>query len=406
MKYLIIGASAAGISAIKTIRAMDKETEITLISKEKEIHSRCMLHHCLSGHRNEKSINFSGENFCRDEKVNWLNGVSVAAVDPTQKTVNTDDGKEIVFDKLLIATGAGYFIPPVPGLREAKNVFGFRDLEDVKKIDAVLNEKSKVVIIGSGLVGLDVASALNERGIRNTIVEMMPGILPLQLDKQSARVYQNLFEEHGTNFLLSEKVIELKMDDNLHGTTLVLESGKSLDADLVIVAAGVRPETAFLKGSEIELDRGIVVNEKMQTSQPDIYAAGDVTGLSGIWPNAMKQGKIAAQNMMGMESIYDDRFAIKNTINFYGCPTLSLGKIAADENTRIVCREDRNSYTKILLRDHIIEGLILQGNLDYAGFWQVLLKNKIVIDEKEVFDLKYSDFYAVNEKNGQFEMAI
>ncbi|WKY44717.1 FAD-dependent oxidoreductase [Eubacteriaceae bacterium ES2] len=406
MKIVVIGASAAGISAIKSIREIDQDAQITMISKEKDIHSRCMLHHCLSGHRNQKSIDFAGSDFCTDKSVSWLKGLAVTGVDPQKKFVKIEDGQEIKFDKLLIASGAAYFIPPVPGLREAKNVFGFRDLADVKRINDHLRSDSRVVIIGSGLVGMDVASALNERGIKNTVVEMMPDILPLQLDGPSASVYQILFEENGTDFLLSEKVTELKLDENRIGTSLMLESGKNLEADLVIVAAGVRPETAFLEGSGIECDRGIVVDEKMQTSQADIYAAGDVTGLSGIWPNAMKQGRVAAQNIMGRKAVYDDRFAIKNTINFYGCPTLSLGQICPDQDTKVYIREDRNSYQKILLKDQMIEGLILQGNLDYAGFWQVLIKNKITIDERTIFDLEYSDFYAINEKNGAFQLAF
>jgi NAD(P)H-nitrite reductase large subunit len=406
MKILVIGASAAGISAIKSMREMDQDAQITMISKEKNIHSRCMLHHCLSGHRSQESIDFAGSNFCADQSVNWLKGVAVAGIDPQKKMVMLEDGQKLTFDKLLIATGAAYFIPPVPGLREAKNVFGFRDLADVKKIDALLKADSRVVIIGSGLVGMDVASALNERGIKNTVVEMMPNILPMQLDQPSARVYQTLFEKNGSDFLLSEKVVELKLDENKIGTSLMLESGKSLEADLVIVAAGVRPQTDFLEGSGIVCDRGIVVDDKMQTSQPDIYAAGDVTGLSGIWPNAMKQGRVAAQNILGQAVSYEDRYAIKNTINFYGCPTLSLGKISPDEDTKVCLQEDRNTYLKILLKNQMIEGLILQGNLDHVGFWQELIKNKVVVDEDAVFDIKYSDFYAVNEKNGSFEVAI
>ncbi|MDI3537336.1 MAG: nitrite reductase large subunit [Eubacteriaceae bacterium] len=217
MKILVIGASAAGISAIKSMREMDQDAQITMISKEKNIHSRCMLHHCLSGHRSQESIDFAGSNFCADQSVNWLKGVAVAGIDPQKKMVMLEDGQKLTFDKLLIATGAAYFIPPVPGLREAKNVFGFRDLADVKKIDALLKADSRVVIIGSGLVGMDVASALNERGIKNTVVEMMPNILPMQLDQPSARLYQTLFEKNGSDFLLSEKVVELKLDEKKSG---------------------------------------------------------------------------------------------------------------------------------------------------------------------------------------------
>lgn len=410
MKIVIIGASAAGISAAKTIKASEPDTQIVVISKEESIHSRCMLHKYLGHERDSQGISFVPEDFFTANNITWLKNTTVIGLDASKKIVKTHDNQEISFDKLLIATGASYFIPPVPGLRESKNVYGFRDLKDAQLLDIECKTAKNAVVIGAGLVGMDAAVALLERGLKVTIIEMMDAILGLQLDQKSAHAYQQLFEKEGAEFLLSDKVVSVDVDEVGRGKTIHLASGKAVPADVIVIAAGVRPSFQFIEGAGIATNHAILVGDDLATNVKDIYAAGDVTGIAGIWPNAMKQGKIAAINMLGEKIKYEDRYALKNTINFYGLATLSLGNInpEPEEHCEILVREDRHNYQKVVLKNGVILGVIIQGDMSGTGFWQYLIKNRIDVSglNKNVFDLSYADFYEVDQKNGEYRYAV
>ena len=315
MEYVILGAGAAGMKAAATIRKADKDGSITVVSTDTYVHSRCMLHKYLSGERDEKQLNFVEEDFFEKNRIRWIAGKTVGKLDTKEKTVILDNGEVLNYDKLLIATGAESFIPPVGNLREAENVFGLRHLRDAQAIRKMAEKAENIVIIGSGLVGLDAAYGLMETGKKVSIVEMAEQILPVQLDKTGAAEYQKRFEAAGAVFYLGRKGADTRMDENKKITELILDNGEALPCDMILVAAGVRSAVAGMDGEGIVIDRGIQVNGYLQTGAPDVYAAGDVTGLSGIWPNAQKQGETAALNMCGAQVLYEDRYALKNTIN-------------------------------------------------------------------------------------------
>lgn len=410
MKIVIIGASAAGISAAKTIKASEPNTEVVIISKEDSIHSRCMLHKFLGHERDAKGVNFIPEDFFETNKIAWLNNTTVIGVDTDKKLVKTHDNQSISYDKLLIATGASYFIPPIPGLRESKNVYGFRDLKDAQLLDIECNTAKNAVVIGAGLVGMDATVAMLERGLKVTVIEMTADVMSLQLDKKSAQAYQQLFENAGAEFILKDKVVSVDVDEVGRGKTIHLASGKAVPADVIVIAAGVRPAFNFTEGSGIATNHAILVGDDLKTNVNDIYAAGDVTGIAGIWPNAVKQGRIAAINMLGEKCLYEDRYALKNTVNFYGLTTLSLGNInpEPEENCDIFIREDRNNYQKVIMKNGVVQGVIIQGNMGGTGFWQYLIKNKIDISgiNKDVFSLSYADFYDLNQRTGEYCYAV
>ena len=231
---------------------------------------------------------------------------------------------------------------------------------------------------------------------------MATRVLPLQTDETSARAYQELFEKAGAQFRLGIGASDSVVDENNRITAVRLSNGEEIPCDFVVCAAGVRPNLAFLEGRGLNTDRGIVVDEFMRTSDPDIYAAGDVTALSGIWPNAMDQGRIAAANMCGQQQKYTDTFCIKNTINFYGLTMLSVGEVEPkEEGSQVFTRECRNAYQKVIVRDGMVKGVQLQGDISHSGFWQYLIKNQVDISgklaKKSVFDLGYGDFYGMDE---------
>ena len=404
MEYVILGAGAAGMKAAATIRKADKDGSITVVSTDTYVHSRCMLHKYLSGERDEKQLNFVEEDFFEKNRIRWIAGKTVGKLDTKEKTVILDNGEVLNYDKLLIATGAESFIPPVGNLREAENVFGLRHLRDAQAIRKMAEKAENIVIIGSGLVGLDAAYGLMETGKKVSIVEMAEQILPVQLDKTGAAEYQKRFEAAGAVFYLGRKGADTRMDENKKITELILDNGEALPCDMILVAAGVRSAVAGMDGEGIVVDRGIQVNGYLQTGAPDVYAAGDVTGLSGIWPNAQKQGETAALNMCGAQVLYEDRYALKNTINFFGLVSMCVGEILSKEGDVVIAREDSHNYKRVILREGKVAGVILQGDISHAGIWQYLIKNQISITgiEKDIFDLNFGDFYGIKD-NGEYQ---
>lgn len=409
MKYVIIGIGAAGMTAARTLRELAPQDEIVMLSVDEKPHSRCMLHKYLSHERDADGLNFVPEDFFTENNIWQIPGQRVTKLNTRAKKVYYGtEGYACDYDKLLIATGAESFIPPVGDLRTAPNVFGLRHLSDAKAIDEKARTAKQVVIIGSGLVGLDAAYGLLEQKKEITVVEMAERILPIQLDEKGAAEYQKRFEKAGCRFCLGRKGADTVTNEKGEITHVVLDNGEKLECDMVIVAAGVRSAVAGFEDSGLVIDRGIKVNDYMQTSEQDVYAAGDVTGLSGIWPNAQKQGRIAAQNMvLGNKFMYVDRFAAKNTINFFGLVSLCVGALNPEEGDQVIARESRDQYERAIFRNHRLVGFLQQGDISHDGIYQYLIKNGIDLAgrEEEIFSLSFADFYDVKE-NGEYIYSV
>ncbi|MDO4523233.1 MAG: FAD-dependent oxidoreductase [Eubacteriales bacterium] len=406
MKHVIIGVGAAGITAAKTIREMQPQADIIMISEDTYVHSRCMLHRYLSHERDEKALSFVPEDFFEKQQLTWFSGKKVTHILPQTHQIRLSDDATLDYDKLLIATGANSFIPPVGDFRQAANVFGLRHLSDAQRILAQAENAQRILIVGSGLVGMDAAYAFLEQKKQVTVVEMADRILPIQLDETAGNTYRKLFEAAGCHFIVSRKASATVME-NGRITKVILDDQTEIPCDLVIVAAGVRAAIECVQDTSIKSERFIEVNDYMQTSDPDIYAAGDVAGLSGIWPNAMKQGQTAAYNMCGFPMQYVDRYAMKNTMNFYGITTLSLGRGIVQDGDEVILKEDHSSYRKAILRDGKLDSILLQGSIDYSGIYQYLIKNQVDISDKKdrIFDLSFADFYGI-EPDGQYNWRI
>jgi NAD(P)H-nitrite reductase large subunit len=404
---LILGAGAAGISAAHRILKEKPNDGIVIVSQDEEVYSRCMLHKFISGERDAESINFINDDLLEQKNVTWIKGKTITRLDADSKTVYAGDEKVASGDTILIATGSNSVTPPIGELRTAKNAFGLRHLSDARAIADYAKKAERIVIIGAGLVGLDAGYALLELGKRITFIEMAPTVLAINVDARAAEAYQNEFERRGVQFLLARKVVGTKGDGNGSITAVELEGGHSVPCDMVVMAVGVRPAIAFLEGSGIKTERAVVVDDYLAAGVPGIYAAGDAAGLSGIWPNAQKQGEYAAYNMTGTKWAYDDRFAVKNTVNFFDLLTLSVGAINPQEGDEVLLKEDRDNYRKLILRDGAVAGVILQGEIGGSGFWQHLIKNKIRIDRlgKSPWKLSYADFFGV-EDNGEYKWVV
>jgi NAD(P)H-nitrite reductase large subunit len=421
VKHLIAGAGAAGIAALRTILKERPQDSVVVVSEDREVYSRCMLHKYIAGERGAEQLNFINDDVLSSPRVEWIRGRTLTRLDGAAKTVYAGEERVASADTILIATGANSVTPPIGELRTAANAFGLRHLADARAIAEAARTAKDIVVIGAGLVGLDAVSGLLEQGLgsaapgprRITVIEMAPAVLAINLDPRAAAAYQRLFEDRGVVFHLGRKVVNTRAGSGGAGGprigALEMDDGQTVPCDLVIMAVGVRPAAAWLEGSGVELTgrRAVKVDDYLATSVPGIYAAGDAAGLSGVWPNAVKQGEIAGQNMCGTRWNYDDRFALKNTVNFFGLLSLSLGAIAAGEGDEVLIKEDRRNYRKLILRDGIPQGVILQGEIGGSGFWQHLIKNRVPIGNlgKSVWQVSYGDFFGTWD-NGEYKWVL
>ncbi len=387
-RYLIIGASAAGLACAATIRKEDPLGQVTVIAEDRLVYSRCLLKDLLSGARKPEALNFVGEGFFDKQGIEFLPGKRVTAVDTSQKVVSLLGGEKITFDKLLIATGAKPVLPPVENLSLGKQVFVLRNLEDAEVIIDSVKPGYRVVVLGGGLVGLEAAEALSAQGAVVSVIEQAAHILHRQLDSCAAHLYSQLFRSHGVEILTGKTVTKIELDEENNVLGVELNGHGFFSCDLIIAAAGVKPEISFLSDTGIEVKKGIIVDQQMRTSVPDIYAAGDVCesldiltcriAPTPIWPAAVEQGQIAGMNMVGKVVELTGTFAHQNTMSFFGVPTISYGwPEALDDSYHVEVDIGSDYYQKIIYKEGRVVGAIFQGDLSGAGTFGELIKKGI-----------------------------
>lgn len=400
MAYVVVGASAAGINAAKTLREINKDIEIILISKDEYVYSRCILHHFLDGRRDIEDLDFSPGEFFKKYDIKWMKGVEVTGIDTKEKKLKLDNGEDLPYEKVVLATGASSFLPPIENLRTANNVIGLRNLDDAIRIKEIAPKVKNIIILGAGLVGVDAMAGLLDYDAKVTMIEMGDRILPLQLDRYAANVYIERLKEEGVDFRFNVRAEKVSVDENNNPVAIKLNTDEEVPGELIIACTGVRSNVGFLEGSGIECDKfGLIFNPKGETNVKDVYGAGDISGRNPIWPTAVKEGLIAANNMCNKDIYMEDFFGSKNTMNFCGVATMSLGTVIKPDDTYEEAVEIKGKdYKKIIHKNGTIYGAIVQGDLSYVGVLTQLIKDKINIDrvKKPIFQIDYSDFF--NEK--------
>lgn len=401
MRYVVVGASAAGINGVRTLRKLDGEAEIILVSQDEHIYSRCILHHYIEGSRNIKELEFVEDGFIEKYRINWRKGVSLTGIDPETQTLYLSTNETLHYDKVLLATGAATFYPPVTNLREAKNVVGLRTLDDAKEIRKKAKKAENIVVMGAGLVGIDAVEGLLHSGKEVTLVEFGPRLLPIQLDARASKTYQDAFAKAGVKQYYETAVQEVVLGSQQEVSRLKLSNGEEIPCDLLIVATGVRASVSYLEGTSIETDRfGLLFNAYGETNVPNVYGAGDVSGRNPIWPAAVKEGIIAASNMTNVKRKLTDFFASKSTMTFLKIHSLSLGKpYPEDDSYEVEIYDQGGQYKKIIHKEGIIHGAIIQGDLGYAGVLTQLVKNGIPVHRtgQSLFEITYADFFDMKE---------
>ena len=400
MAYVVVGASAAGINAAKTLREINKDIEIILVSKDEYVYSRCILHHFLDGRRDIEDLDFSPGEFFKKYDIKWMKGVEVTGIDTKEKKLKLDNGEDLPYEKVVLATGASSFLPPIENLRTANNVIGLRNLDDAIRIKEIAPKVKNIIILGAGLVGVDAMAGLLDYDAKVTMIEMGDRILPLQLDHYAANVYIERLKEEGVDFRFNVRAEKVIVDENNNPVAIKLNTGEEVPGELIIACTGVRSNVGFLEGSGIECDKfGLIFNPKGETNVKEVYGAGDISGRNPIWPTAVKEGLIAANNMCDKEIYMEYFFGSKNTMNFCGVATMSLGTVIKPDDTYKEAVEVKGKdYKKIIHKDGVIYGAIVQGDLSYVGILTQIIKDKINVDrvKKPIFQIDYSDFF--NEK--------
>jgi NAD(P)H-nitrite reductase large subunit len=395
-KYVILGASVAGISAVEVLRQQDKDGEIVLVSEDTEIYSKPLMHYYLSGDRPKDMMSFVDQDFMETNKVAWEKGKKAVGVDTDNKEVLLSDGTAVKYDKLLIATGSFPVVPEIEGVKGAKNACTFHSLSDCRKVMEMSDRARDIVIVGAGLVGLDAALGLLSKNKNIEIVDIKEHMLALQLDAKAAKVYQEEFTKRGVAQYYNASVTKAEQNAAGEIKQVVLTGGTKLPCDLLILAVGAKANAGWLKGSRIKTDEcGLVIDEHCRTNCDDVYGAGDVTGRNLIWPVAAKEGRTAAFNMTGTECRMTDFFEKKATINIFDIPTMSFGLTDAPDDTyKVEVKEAKDkSYSKLIYKDGRIYGAILLNDMYYTGILNQLKYKDIDVSriDKPLLDLDYAD---------------
>ncbi|HHV73039.1 MAG TPA: NAD(P)/FAD-dependent oxidoreductase [Clostridia bacterium] len=392
MNYVIIGNSVAAVGAVEGIRKQDKTTPIIIISDEPyHAYSRPLISYYLGRQVTQESIYYRTEDFYRVNRVELILGIKAQQVDFDRKEVILQDGRRINYTKLLIATGGKPLIPPLEGI-DKQNVFNFSKFDDVKNIEKVATEGSKAIVVGASFSGLKAVEALVQRGVKVTVIDIMDRIMPRVFDEAASQMALKTLEKYGVEILLKSTVQKILGDKTACG--ILLQDGRELFCDFIILAMGIRCNTDLVKDTKININRGIIVDNKMRTNVPDVYAAGDVAeGYNfieqrnteiPIIPNAYKQGETAGENMAGADKIFDKGF-VMNSMPLFDLSIVSAGVSAPGEgiNIKTIYDQGKNIYKKFYIKNNRLVGYLLINDIDRAGIYTDLIRRKVDISSFE-----------------------
>jgi nitrite reductase (NADH) large subunit len=369
MNYVILGNGVAGTTAAAHIRKLDSESQITILTEEAiPFYSRIRLIDYLTEEVDKNKLIIYGEDWYEKNKIKLLLNTNVSAIDAEKKHVTTSDGKKFDYDKLLLATGGISFVPPLKGA-DKPGVFTLRSLNDADKIITYAKDVKNVLLIGGGVLGIEAGNSLRKTGHTITVVEVFPRLLPRQMDPEGSEILKAQMESMGFSFYLGAKSREIIGEEKVRG--LLLEDGTKIQCDLVIISAGVRPRAELGEKLGLTMNKGLVVNDRMETGTDDIYAAGDVIEhrgmFYGIWHASQKQGEIAGINMAGGASTYEGT-TVSNTLKVLGIDLASAGDIDPEGRYDAIIKKDKDKYIykKLVIKDNILSGCILYG--DISGY--------------------------------------
>ena len=408
--YIIIGNGVAGTSAAESIRKIDLEGTVTILTEEQyPFYYRIRLPEVVSGHMRAEQLLVrkpKWPDWYTEKNVKVHYNIPVDSIDVSEKLVRPTQGEAFPYDYLLLATGSHCFMPPIGG-SDMRGVFTLRTLQDAEAIHAYAKKTRKGVCIGGGLLGLEAANGLRKLGVDSTVIEFLPRLLPRQLDEKGAKVLQRKLEGMGFHFVLDAQTESIAATDasseplsdadqsssekNRAGQVL-LKDGRVYPADIVLVSAGIRPNIQLAEQAGIAVEKGIVTNKFLQTSMPDIYAAGDAIEhagtMYGIWTAAMQQGRIAGTNMAhaakGLEAAPYEGTVMVSTLKVVGVDVASAGIIDAESRYESYVYEDDQTYRKLVMHNQSVIGCIFVGNTKRFHEATRMIQSQSKLKEKDI----------------------
>ncbi|MDO8606534.1 MAG: NAD(P)/FAD-dependent oxidoreductase [Phaeospirillum sp.] len=387
-RYLIIGSSHAGREALAAIRMADPQGRLVMLSRERHRpYSPTILPYVVSGRSDPRKVGLGSVAWFAENRAELVLDAQVVAVDADARAVRLADGGCWTYDKLLLATGAEPVVPPVEGL-EGVRYHVLRTLDDALAIRARAATARRAVVLGAGLVGMHAAETLAGAGLDVTVVEMRPHVLAEYFDPRASTLIRETFERHGTHMMMGRRV-ERAAGVETEACRLGLDDGTELEADLLLVAAGVRPALRMLADSGIATDKGILVDTRMRTARDGVWAAGDVaqapgfpTGapmVNGTLPEAVEQGRIAGMDMAGDDDLRPYLGGIPlNTYGFFGRHAVAVGAAAAPAGDGVeVVTDEGDGYCRIALKDNRLIGLAAIDRVMDAGILWRLIQRRV-----------------------------
>ncbi len=351
--------------------------EVTIFGAEPRVnYDRIMLSPVLSGEKEYDEIVIHDDDWYAAHGVTLLKGKLVTAIDRTAKKVTCEDGFELDYDKLLIATGSSPFVIPVPGA-DLPEVLTYRDQGDVEKMLAAAAKGGSAVVIGGGLLGLEAAAGLKARDMEVTVLHLMPTLMERQLDPSAGYLLERAVEARGIRVITRANTHAILGDG--HVTAVRLDDGREIPADLVVMAAGIRPNAWLAKEAGLAVNRGVLVDDAMGTNDPDVFAVGECVEHRGVCYGLVaplyEMAKVLARRLAGDAGAAYNGMAISTKLKVTGIDLFSAGDFAEGEGREEIVLRDpaRNVYRRLILEDNRIVGIVLYGDTgDSAWFFQLL----------------------------------
>jgi phenylglyoxylate dehydrogenase epsilon subunit len=386
-KYLLVGSSHAGLEALRAIRRLDQDGSMAMLTKDSQLpYSPTVLPYVMSGRSKPDAVILRDQAFFEETGCVYACGQSAVSLDAKARAVTLADGSQWRYERLLIATGAAPAIPPIPGM-EFVPFHVLRTLDDAVTLRTRMGLARRAVVLGAGLVGLHAAETLAEAGLAVTVIEMKAQVLPGYIDAKASERIEAAFATHGVKLLLGRTATQVAALDG--GVSVTTDDARQVEGDLLLVATGVKSCTEWLAGSGLEIDRGVLIDERMRSSAADVWAAGDVaqgldfaSGLRqvlGIIPTAVEQGRIAGFDMAGdaKQKPWAGGLPV-NTYRFFGRPAVSVGQAAASgAGFEVVEQEEPRKYRRIVLADNRLVGIITVDDPFDAGIMGELIRRRV-----------------------------
>jgi nitrite reductase (NADH) large subunit len=385
-KLVLIGNGMAGVRTLEELLKIAPEKyDITVFGAEPYgNYNRIMLSPVLAGEKTVDDIMLNDEQWYIDNDISLYKGKSVTEIDRVNKKVVAEDGTTADYDRLLLATGSNPFMIPVPG-KDKDGVIAFRDIYDVDTMLQASKDYKKAVVIGGGLLGLEAANGLMKQGMDVTVVHLLDSLMERQLDKPASSLLKASLEERGMKFLMEAATEEIIGNGRVQGVRF--KDGTEVEADLVVMGVGIVPNTGLAKATGLHCERGVVVNDVMQTFDPAIYAVGECAqhrGIAyGLVAPLFEQGKVAANQLAGLGYAYYQGSVTSTKLKVTGIDLFSAGDFNEEQGDEVISLQDQaaGTYKKLVLKDDRIKGAVLYGDtIDGTWYFQLMREETSIAD--------------------------